>query len=106
MLKPILLCAAFGAVFGSGLAYTQSVPATAPAASMKSSGHLAKIEERFRAAVKNGDGALTREEAQAAGLDRVVKHFDQIDANKDGKITVDELRDALRNRARMARISS
>jgi Ca2+-binding EF-hand superfamily protein len=106
MLKPILLCAAFGAVFGSGLAYTQSVPAAAPSASMKHPGYLEKIEERFRAADKNGDGALTREEANAAGLDRIAKHFEQIDANKDGKVTIDELRDALRSRARIPRISS
>ncbi|HEX7649315.1 MAG TPA: EF-hand domain-containing protein [Noviherbaspirillum sp.] len=106
MLKPILLCAAFGAVFGSGLAYTQSAPATAPSVSMKHPGYLEKIEERFRTADKNGDGALTREEAKAAGLDRIVQHFDRIDANKDGKVTIDELRDALRSRARIPRISS
>lgn len=102
MMKPILICAAFGALFGSGLAYTQSVPATAPSATAKPPRYLAKFEERFRAADKDGDGALTKEEAKAAGLDRIVDHFEQIDANKDGKVTIDELRDALRSRARVS----
>lgn len=106
MMKPILLCAALGALFGSGLAYTQSVPATAQSPAPKQPRYLAKFEERFHAADKDGDGALTKEEAKAAGLDRIVEHFDRIDANKDGKITVDELRDALRALSSRARVSS
>jgi Ca2+-binding EF-hand superfamily protein len=101
MMKPILLCAALGALFGSGLAYTQSVPATVQA-QQKQPRYLAKFEERFRAADKDGDGALTKEEAKAAGLNRLVDHFDQVDANHDGKVTIDELRDALRSRARVS----
>jgi hypothetical protein len=101
-MKPILICAAFGALFGSGLAYTQSVPATAPSAPAKQPRYLAKFEERFRAADKDGDGALTREEAKAAGLGRIVDNFERIDANKDGKVTIDELRDALRSVARVS----
>ena len=100
-MKPILLCMALGALFGSGLAYTQSAPA-AMQAPQKQPRYLAKFEERFRAADKDGDGALTREEAQAAGLARIVDHFDRIDINKDGKITIDELRDALRSRTRVS----
>lgn len=110
MMKPILLCAALGALFGSGLAYTQSitqsVPATVQSPAPKQPRYLAKFEERFRAADKDGDGALTKEEAKAAGLGRIVEHFDRIDANKDGKITIDELRDALRTLSSRARVSS
>ena len=50
------------------------------------------MEERFdaklKAADKNGDGALTKDEVQA-GMPRLAKNFDQIDANHDGKVTED-----------------
>lgn len=51
-----------------------------------------QAKERFKAADKDGDGALTKEEAQAANLKRVVAHFDEIDANKDGKVSPEELK--------------
>jgi len=54
--------------------------------------HGMRFEERFKAADKDGDGALTKEEAKAAKLNRIVQGFDQIDANRDGKVTLDELR--------------
>jgi hypothetical protein len=47
--------------------------------------------ERLRAADTNGDGLISRAEA-AASLPRVAKHFDEIDANKDGQISSEELR--------------
>jgi len=47
---------------------------------------------KLKAADTDGDGAISKAEAQAAGLDRLVKHFDQIDANHDGKLTQEELR--------------
>ncbi|MCL9846129.1 EF-hand domain-containing protein [Ralstonia solanacearum] len=51
----------------------------------------ARLDAKFKAADKNGDGALTREEMQA-GLPKLAKHFDEIDANHDGKVTEDEIR--------------
>lgn len=54
--------------------------------------HKEKFVAQFKAADKDGDGALTKEEAEAGKMPRIVKHFDQIDANKDGKVTPDELR--------------
>lgn len=51
----------------------------------------ARLNAKFKAADKNGDGALTREEMQA-GLPKLAKHFDEIDANHDGKVTEDEIR--------------
>jgi len=50
-----------------------------------------RLDAKFKSADKNGDGALTKDEAQA-GMPRLAKHFDQIDANHDGKITEDEIR--------------
>ena len=50
-----------------------------------------RAQERFRQADKNGDGALSKAEAEA-GMPRLAKDFAAIDANKDGKITPEELR--------------
>ena len=50
-----------------------------------------RFDAKFKAADKDSDGALTKEEAQA-GLPHLAKNFDQIDANHDGKITEDEIR--------------
>jgi Ca2+-binding EF-hand superfamily protein len=39
----------------------------------------------------NGDGAVSREEAQAAGAERMARKFDDLDADKDGRLTRDEM---------------
>ena len=49
-----------------------------------------KMHERLKAADKDGDGKISR--AEAAALPRIAKHFDEIDANKDGFITREELK--------------
>lgn len=46
---------------------------------------------RVKAADTDGDGALSKAEAQAGKLPGLVKHFDKLDANKDGKIGPDEM---------------
>jgi hypothetical protein len=52
-----------------------------------------KAEARFKAADKNNDGGLSREEARAAkGFGLYEKHFDAMDTNNDGKVTMDERR--------------
>ena len=51
----------------------------------------AKFAERFKAADKDGDGTLTRAEAEA-GMPRLAKHFDQIDSTKTGRITQEQVR--------------
>jgi Ca2+-binding EF-hand superfamily protein len=50
------------------------------------------MEERFKKADTNGDGALSRAEVQASGNQRLLERFDAIDTNKDGKITPEEIR--------------
>jgi Ca2+-binding EF-hand superfamily protein len=50
----------------------------------------AEMQKRFAAADKNGDGRLTREEAQG-GMPYVYKHFDAIDKNKQGSISLAEI---------------
>jgi len=46
--------------------------------------------ERLKAADANADGLISR--AEATALPRVAKNFDQIDANKDGQLSADEMR--------------
>lgn len=49
-----------------------------------------RMNERWQAADKDGDGALSRSEAEA-GMPMLWRRFDQLDKNKDGKITRDEM---------------
>ncbi len=57
-------------------------------------------KQKFIAADTNGDGKLSREEAQA--MPHIAKHFDAIDLNHDGYIAPDEMR-AARERRKAAR---
>ena len=61
----------------------------------------AKAAERFKHADTDGDGAISRAEA-GKHAPRLAQKFDPIDANKDGKLTQDELR-AYREAKRSAR---
>jgi hypothetical protein len=47
--------------------------------------------ERLKQADTNADGMISRDEAKSS-LPMISKHFDEIDANKDGQLTSDELR--------------
>ena len=53
--------------------------------------HYASLAEHFRAANTSNDGKLTPEQAKQAGWTRVVRHFDEIDANRAGFVTLDEI---------------
>lgn len=50
----------------------------------------ARLEQRFKRADTDGNGALSRAEAEK-GMPGLARHFDQIDANKDGQITREEI---------------
>jgi Ca2+-binding EF-hand superfamily protein len=50
----------------------------------------AKAEQRWKDADKDGDGALTREEAQVA-MPGLAERFEQFDSNGDGRIARDEM---------------
>ena len=50
----------------------------------------ARAQERWTAADKDGDGALSREEAQAS-MPRMAENFDKLDANGDGRVERGEM---------------
>jgi Ca2+-binding EF-hand superfamily protein len=56
---------------------------------------------RFKKLDTNGDGKISRAEAQA-GSPRLAARFDDIDTNKDGFITPDEMKAAQVRREQQA----
>lgn len=48
-----------------------------------------ELKQRFVKADTDGDGALSREEAKA--MPRVSSHFDDIDTDHDGRVTLQEI---------------
>ena len=61
-------------------------------------GRQQKAADRFKKIDTDGDGRISRAEAQA-GAPRLAKHFDEIDTNKDGFITPEEMKAAHQKRA-------
>jgi Ca2+-binding EF-hand superfamily protein len=52
----------------------------------------AQLETRFKASDRNGDGKLTLQEARDGGMTRVVANFATTDTDKDGFVTLDQLK--------------
>jgi Ca2+-binding EF-hand superfamily protein len=77
---PLLLCS----MMAVGVAYAQATPPASPAP--EKSG---KQEYKHRMD-KDGDHMISKEEAK--GNSKLLEHFDEIDANKDGKISKDEMK--------------
>lgn len=50
------------------------------------------MREKWKAADKDGDGALSRAEVEAGNMPMLARDFDKLDKNKDGKLTPDEVR--------------
>jgi hypothetical protein len=70
---------------------TLAAAATAQDAGAGHAGRMAgRLQERFAAADTNHDGHLSREEAQS-GMPFVYKHFDEIDKQKSGTITMADI---------------
>ncbi len=92
-MKSTLASTLVASLFIAGTAFAQtssspaSVSASAPDRAAKMQQHF---DQRFTQADKNGDGFIDKTEA--AGNKRLAKHFDEIDSNKDGKISKDELK--------------
>lgn len=79
-MKTVLALTAIALVSASSLVFAEGGP------------QRGALLERIKAADTNGDGMISR--AEAAALPRLAAHFDAIDTNKDGQITMDELRAA------------
>jgi Ca2+-binding EF-hand superfamily protein len=78
MIKHIATCVLIGsAVLANPYAFAADPPGS-------------KLDAAFRKADKDNDGKLTREEAKS--LPRVAKNFEAIDADKDGTVSVNEIR--------------
>jgi hypothetical protein len=60
-----------------------------------------QFEKRFHHADKDNKGKLSREEAYAE-FPRMPQYFDEIDANKDGFITLQEVHNAMERRVNAA----
>jgi len=54
-----------------------------------------RMQEHWKAADKDGDGALSRAEVDAAGMKMLSRDFNKLDKNKDGKLTHDEVREGM-----------
>jgi hypothetical protein len=55
-----------------------------------------KLKARFDAADASRGGTLTRDQARAAGLGYIVKHFDEIDRQRAGAVSFDDVKRYLR----------
>jgi Ca2+-binding EF-hand superfamily protein len=55
--------------------------------------HAAKLDAAFKAADKDNDGTLDKEEAKA--MPHIAKNFDAIDADHDGTVSMDEIKAAM-----------
>ena len=51
-----------------------------------------EMRERIKSADADGNGAISNNEANEAGLDKLIEHFDKIDSDGDGEITKQELK--------------
>lgn len=51
---------------------------------------MSQLRDKFAAADADHDGFLTREEA-ASGMPNVARHFDDIDAQHAGKVSLDQI---------------
>jgi hypothetical protein len=57
-----------------------------------------KLKAGFDAADVNRSGTVTRDQARAAGLGYIVKHFDDIDRQRAGAVSFDDVKRFLRGR--------
>lgn len=102
MIAALVLCIVSAAVCVPASA--QALPGSPGATNSAANGGarvermMAQLQGRFAAANTTHDGKLTREQAQA-GMPMVAQHFDEIDAQKAGFVTLAQIEDFMRARA-------
>jgi carboxypeptidase C (cathepsin A) len=74
-----------------------AVPASTRGAALRAQAE-SRLKESFDEADRGGSGALTREQARAAGLGFVAEHFDAIDQHAAGVVRFEDLLRFLRER--------
>ena len=84
-------------LLASLVAATATLTSIAPCRADIDAEALATLKTRFAAADKNGDGKLTRDECEA-GMPRIYRGFDKIDADSKGYITLDQILAFVANR--------
>ena len=91
MLATLALC-----IFATGaLAQTTEPPA---GGMQRAERAIQQVQARFASANTTHDGKLTKEQA-AAGMPRVAQHFDEIDTQKLGYVTLPQIEDFIRQQA-------
>ena len=90
---------------GSAILWLQMQPALAQTAAPPLKPMPAQGEQwraKWKQADLDNDGQLSKAEASAAGMKHVTERFDEVDANKDGKISDAELATWMKSRPRGA----
>ncbi|TKC88078.1 EF-hand domain-containing protein [Trinickia terrae] len=82
----------------STCAFAQSTPQTGGMNPQRMERMAQQLQSRFANANTTHDGKLTREQA-AAGMPMVAKHFDEIDSQKLGYVTLPEIAAFMQQRA-------
>jgi hypothetical protein len=75
-----------------------SAPAPAPQGAALRAQVERKLKAGFDAADVNRSGTVTRDQARAAGLGYIVRHFDDIDRQRAGAVSFDDVKRFLRGR--------
>jgi hypothetical protein len=78
-----------------------TVPAPLEGAALRAKAE-SKLKASFDTADSDGSGAITRSQAQAHGLGYIVQHFDAIDRTHSGRVSFDDLRSYMQQRAAQA----
>lgn len=82
-----------GTLLGAGLALARSAAEdVAPPTPQP----VAQFDALFHAADRDGDGTWSKAEALGARMHRLIESFDQLDTDRDGRLTRDEARALLR----------
>ncbi|WP_081087870.1 EF-hand domain-containing protein [Burkholderia cepacia] len=91
MIAVVVLCIV------SAAASAQQVPPGAANGGARVERALMQLQARFASANTTHDGRLTREQA-TAGMPMVAQHFDEIDTQHNGYVTLEQLAGFMRQR--------